>query len=160
MRRKAVAGPIAHVRSGYSAAGSRLLFIHPGGLPAIFAYADKLGSWLSKTPARPSGSGAGSRIAPDGVRGRPARGLGLVEDPFCIGETARPATGPAWIGPSGQTSTNSRRPILDQAHRYTIMGVGRRPSRGDSHPACGRHARSAGVDAGRMVVSRYLCKRG
>ena len=103
MRRKAVAGPIAHVRSGCSAAGSRLLFIHPGGLPAIFAYADKLGSWLSKTPARPSGSGAGSRIAPDGVRGRPARGLGLVEDPFCIGEIARPATGPAWIGPSGQT---------------------------------------------------------
>ena len=97
MRRKAVAGPITHVRSGCSAAGSRLLFIHPGGLPAIFAYADKLGSWLSKTPAHPSGSGAGSRIAPDGVRGRPARGLGLVDATRIVAAgTARPeGDGPA-----------------------------------------------------------------
>ena len=39
---KAMAGLIAHVRSGRIAAGSRVLFLHTGGLPAIFAYADPL----------------------------------------------------------------------------------------------------------------------
>ena len=33
----------------------RVLFIHTGGLPAIFAYADKLGTWLSKAPRAPAG---------------------------------------------------------------------------------------------------------
>ena len=39
---KAMAGLIALVRSGRIAAGSRVLFIHTGGLPGIFAYAAKL----------------------------------------------------------------------------------------------------------------------
>ena len=52
---KAMAGLIAHVRSGRSAAGSRVLFVHTGGLPALFAYADKLGTWLSKVPRPPAG---------------------------------------------------------------------------------------------------------
>ena len=47
---KAMAGLIAQVRSGRIAAGSRVLFLHTGGLPAIFAYADRLGPWLSKAP--------------------------------------------------------------------------------------------------------------
>ena len=47
---KAMAGLVALVRSGRIAAGSRVLFVHTGGLPAIFAYADKLGTWLSKAP--------------------------------------------------------------------------------------------------------------
>ncbi len=47
---KAMAGLIAHVRAGRIAAGSRVLFIHTGGLPALFAYADKLGPWPSKAP--------------------------------------------------------------------------------------------------------------
>ena len=49
---KAMAGLIAHVRSGRIAAGSRVLFMHTGGQPAIFAYGDRLGDWLSETPAR------------------------------------------------------------------------------------------------------------
>ena len=52
---KAMAGLVAHVRSGRIAAGSRVLFIHTGGLPALFAYADKLGNWLSKAPWTPAG---------------------------------------------------------------------------------------------------------
>ena len=47
---KAMAGLIAHVRSGRIARGSRVLFVHTGGLPALFAYADSLGSWLSEVP--------------------------------------------------------------------------------------------------------------
>ena len=47
---KALAGLIAHVRSGRIAAGSRVLFLHTGGVPALFAYADHLGPWLSKAP--------------------------------------------------------------------------------------------------------------
>ncbi|MBF2759789.1 MAG: D-cysteine desulfhydrase family protein [Ectothiorhodospiraceae bacterium AqS1] len=39
---KAMAGLIARVRSGDIAAGSRVLFLHTGGLPALFAYADRL----------------------------------------------------------------------------------------------------------------------
>ena len=49
---KAMAGLIAHVRSGRIAPGSRVLFVHTGGQPALFAYADSLGSWLSEAPAR------------------------------------------------------------------------------------------------------------
>ena len=51
---KAMAGMIAHVRSGRIAAGSRVLFIHTGGQPALFAYAESLGSWLSETPGTPA----------------------------------------------------------------------------------------------------------
>ena len=51
---KAMAGLIAHVRSGRIAPGSRVLFLHTGGLPAIFAYADRLGPWLSKPPCTPT----------------------------------------------------------------------------------------------------------
>ena len=52
---KAMAGLVAHVRAGRIAAGSRMLFVHTGGLPAIFAYADRLGSWLSEAPWAPAG---------------------------------------------------------------------------------------------------------
>ena len=44
---KAMAGLIAHVRTGRIASGSRVLFIHTGGLPGIFAYAAKLQPWLA-----------------------------------------------------------------------------------------------------------------
>ncbi len=47
---KTMAGLIDHVRSGVIPKGSRVLFIHTGGLPAIFAYGDQLGSWLSDVP--------------------------------------------------------------------------------------------------------------
>ncbi|MYA78245.1 MAG: D-cysteine desulfhydrase family protein [Gemmatimonadetes bacterium] len=47
---KTMAGLIDHVRSGIIPAGSRVLFVHTGGLPAIFAYGDRLGSWLSDVP--------------------------------------------------------------------------------------------------------------
>ena len=47
---KAMAGLIGHVRSGRIAAGSRVLFVHTGGQPALFAYADSLGPWLSEAP--------------------------------------------------------------------------------------------------------------
>ena len=47
---KTMAGLIEHVRSGVIPAGSRVLFIHTGGLPAIFAYGDRLGNWLSDVP--------------------------------------------------------------------------------------------------------------
>ena len=52
---KAMAGLVAHVRAGRIAAGSRMLFVHTGGLPAIFAYAARLGSWLSEAPWAPAG---------------------------------------------------------------------------------------------------------
>ena len=45
-----MAGLVAHVRAGRIAAGSRVLFVHTGGLPAIFAYADRLDSCLSEAP--------------------------------------------------------------------------------------------------------------
>ena len=47
---KAMAGLIAHVRSGRIAPGGRVLFVHTGGQPALFAYADSLGPWLSEAP--------------------------------------------------------------------------------------------------------------
>ena len=52
---KTMAGLIEHVRSGVIAEGSRVLFIHTGGLPAIFAYGDRLGSWLSDVPWESTG---------------------------------------------------------------------------------------------------------
>ena len=47
---KTMAGLIAQVRAGRIAAGSRVLFIHTGGQPALFAYAGRLGPWLSQAP--------------------------------------------------------------------------------------------------------------
>ena len=47
---KAMAGLIALVRSERITEGSRVLFLHTGGLPALFAYADRLGPWLSEPP--------------------------------------------------------------------------------------------------------------
>ena len=47
---KTMAGLIEHVRSGVIPEGSRVLFIHTGGLPAIFAYGEKLGNLLSDVP--------------------------------------------------------------------------------------------------------------
>ncbi len=47
---KTMAGLIDHVRTGVISPGSRVLFMHTGGLPAIFAYGDRLGSWLSRVP--------------------------------------------------------------------------------------------------------------
>ena len=47
---KTMAGLINHVRTGVIPAGSRVLFVHTGGLPAIFAYGDELGPWLSDVP--------------------------------------------------------------------------------------------------------------
>ena len=44
---KAMAGLVALVRSRRIAAGSRVLFVHTGGLPAIFSYAAKLEPWFS-----------------------------------------------------------------------------------------------------------------
>ena len=49
---KAMAGLIAHVHSGRIAPGSRVLFVHTGGQPALFAYAESLGPWLSEAPER------------------------------------------------------------------------------------------------------------
>lgn len=49
---RAMAGLIHHVRTGRIAAGSRVVFIHTGGLPALFAYGDSLGPWLSEAPLR------------------------------------------------------------------------------------------------------------
>lgn len=47
---KTMAGLIEHVRSGVISAGSRVLFIHTGGLPALFAYGERMGRWLSDVP--------------------------------------------------------------------------------------------------------------
>ena len=49
-----MAGLVAHVRARRIAAGSRVLFVHTGGLPALFAYADRLGPWLSEAPWAPA----------------------------------------------------------------------------------------------------------
>ncbi len=45
---KVMAGLIAHVRSGHIAPGSRVLFLHTGGVATLFAYAGKLAPWLSE----------------------------------------------------------------------------------------------------------------
>ena len=63
---KAMAGLIGHVRSGRIAAGSRVLFVHTGGQPALFAYAESLGPWLSEAP---------EKLRAEGKR-RPAPGYG------------------------------------------------------------------------------------
>ena len=47
---KAMAGLIDLVRTGHIAAGSRVLFVHTGGLPAVFSYASALEPWLSEAP--------------------------------------------------------------------------------------------------------------
>ena len=47
---RTMAGLIEHVRTGVIATGSRVLFLHTGGLPALFAYGDRLGTWLSDAP--------------------------------------------------------------------------------------------------------------
>ena len=47
---RVMAGLIAHVRSGRIAPGSRVLFLHTGGVAALFAYAAKLEPWLSTVP--------------------------------------------------------------------------------------------------------------
>ena len=39
---KAMAGLIDHVRRGLVPAGRNVVFLHTGGLPALFAYADSL----------------------------------------------------------------------------------------------------------------------
>ena len=41
---KAVGGLIDHVRRGIIAPGSKVLYIHTGGTPALFCYADELTS--------------------------------------------------------------------------------------------------------------------
>ena len=51
---KAMAGLIAHVRSGRITPGNRVLFVHTGGQPALFAYGDSLGPWLSEAPDGPA----------------------------------------------------------------------------------------------------------
>ena len=51
---KAMAGLIAHVRSGRIAPDNRVLFVHTGGQPALFAYGDSLGPWLSEAPDGPA----------------------------------------------------------------------------------------------------------
>ena len=56
---KAMAGLIAQVRSGRIAAGSRVLFVHTGGSPAIFPYAAKLEPWLSSAASTRTSSCAG-----------------------------------------------------------------------------------------------------
>jgi D-cysteine desulfhydrase/L-cysteate sulfo-lyase len=48
---KAMAGLIDLVRTGRIAAGSRVLFVHTGGLPAMFSYAAALEPWLAAAPA-------------------------------------------------------------------------------------------------------------
>ncbi len=40
---KAMAGLLAHVREGWWRAGQTIIFMHTGGTPALFAYADELG---------------------------------------------------------------------------------------------------------------------
>ena len=47
---RAMAGLIDHVRAGRIAPGSRVLFVHTGGQPALFAYAESLGPWLPEAP--------------------------------------------------------------------------------------------------------------
>ena len=59
---RVMAGLVAHVRSGRIAPGSRVLFLHTGGVAALFAYAAKLEPWLSTAP----------RAHPEPVRARHA----------------------------------------------------------------------------------------
>ena len=52
---RAMAGLIGHVRSGRIAPASRVLFVHTGGQPALFAYAESLGPWLTEAPGGRAG---------------------------------------------------------------------------------------------------------
>ena len=52
---RAMAGLIGHVRSGRIAPASRVLFVHTGGQPALFAYGESLGPWLSEAPGGRTG---------------------------------------------------------------------------------------------------------
>ena len=47
---KVMAGLVAQARSGRIEAGSRVLFLHSGGTPALFGYAHRLEPWLSPAP--------------------------------------------------------------------------------------------------------------
>ncbi|MFT5376971.1 MAG: 1-aminocyclopropane-1-carboxylate deaminase, partial [Candidatus Latescibacterota bacterium] len=40
---KAMSGLLAHIRAGWWQKGQTLIFVHTGGTPALFAYADELG---------------------------------------------------------------------------------------------------------------------
>ena len=42
---KAMAALIDHARQGMVPAGETVVFVHTGGLPALFAYAEDLGLW-------------------------------------------------------------------------------------------------------------------
>ncbi len=50
---KAMAGLIKHVRTGRIRAGQRVIFVHTGGLPTIFAYGDELRSRFGPTATTP-----------------------------------------------------------------------------------------------------------
>ena len=86
---KAMAGLIAHVRSGRIAPGGRVLFVHTGGQPALFAYADSLGPWLSEAPegrglteraasgqGKPGAAGGVAALASRRIHSRNARSSG------------------------------------------------------------------------------------
>ena len=53
---RVMAGLVAHVRSGRIVPGSRVLFLHTGGVAALFAYAAKLEPWLSTAPCAHAGA--------------------------------------------------------------------------------------------------------
>ena len=61
---KAMAGRIAHVRAARIAAGSRVLFIHTGGLPALFATRTSWGPGPRRRPGRRCAEGADAAGAP------------------------------------------------------------------------------------------------
>lgn len=48
---KAMAGLIDHARRGVVGQHSTVVFIHTGGLPAIFAFKDEIIDWLDRTPS-------------------------------------------------------------------------------------------------------------
>ena len=52
---KALAGLIDHVRKGRFTKEDTVLFVHTGGMPALFAYADDLGLAPLGEPVRPIG---------------------------------------------------------------------------------------------------------
>ena len=47
----AMAGLVARAGDGTIAAGAHTLFLHTGGTPALFGYANELGRWLDPTSA-------------------------------------------------------------------------------------------------------------
>ena len=110
-----MAGLIAHVRSGRIAAGSRVLFVHTGGQPALFAYADSLGSWLSEAPDGPGalrengapgqGSGkpgavGGGRAASRRIQFRNARSSGRCREAAVVIRQQRSGAS-SWRSKSG-----------------------------------------------------------